>query len=128
MNKRFSFRVWNPLTEKMMSGNNQYGCDEPDYKCIGASSSGAFTRLWEAMARLTQSECVIMQCTGLQDITGRYIYEGDIIEAWGTELVIEYMPEDASFVATSTNFCESGQEWGGNCKVVGNLYEDNEEL
>ncbi len=75
-------------------------------------------------------ELLIMQYTGLKDVNGVEIYEGDIIECWGRNLSIKWEDSDASFFAESGdgNIYESGQEWGGNCKVIGNIYQNKELL
>lgn len=73
----------------------------------------------------------IMQYTGLKDANGVEIYEGDIIECWGSTLVVYWEDSDASFFAVNTDanaMCESGQEWSGRCKVIGNIYQNKELL
>ena len=72
----------------------------------------------------------IMQFTGLYDINGVEIYEGDIVECWGHNLEIVWDESDASFFADSktTLIYESGQEFGGKCVVIGNIYETPELL
>ena len=70
------------------------------------------------------------QFTGLLDKNGVEIYEGDIIECWGVNLKIVWDESDASFFADSpnSNIYESGQEWGSNCVVIGNIHEAPELL
>lgn len=73
---------------------------------------------------------VVMQFTGLTDKNGVEIFEGDIIECWGYNLVVKWVDSDASFFAESfdQSICESGQEWGGDCEVIGNIYQNPELL
>lgn len=72
----------------------------------------------------------LMQFTGLLDKNGVEIYEGDFIECWGVNLKIVWDESDASFFADclDSNIYESGQEWGGNCIVIGNIHETPELL
>ena len=64
--------------------------------------------------------------TGLQDRKGKLIYEGDIIEIWGTRLTIEWISEDGGFFASNYRISESGQEFEGRCTIVGNINENTE--
>lgn len=77
-----------------------------------------------------QAQFKIMQFTGLHDKNGVEIYEGDIIACWGSILKIVWNESDASFFADSSDesIYESGQEWGGNCTVIGNIHETPELL
>ena len=72
----------------------------------------------------------VMQFTGLRDVDGVEIYEGDIILSWGYHLEVLWEESDASFFAVSADgrIQESGQEWDNNCKVIGNIYQNPELL
>ena len=72
----------------------------------------------------------IGQFTGLKDKDCVEIFEGDIVEAWGLVCVIKWIESDASFFAESIcgEVCESGQEWSGRCKIIGNIHQNPELL
>lgn len=125
--RKIKFRVWDKDNRKMMVGNNQYGADEPDFN-REKSSAGAFTRLWEALARITENErYVLMQYTGIEDITGKEIYEGDIVYSDVYNKCSEVFYDDGcfcvKFLETITDLlCEV------DCEVIGNIYENPELL
>lgn len=71
-----------------------------------------------------------MQYTGLKDANGVEIYEADIISWHGAVCYVAWEKSDASFMAVEQydSWAESGQEWGGDCKVIGNIYQNQELL
>lgn len=77
-----------------------------------------------------QDQFKIMQYTGLKDANGVEIYEGDIINWQGAVCYIAWENSDASFMAVEQydTWAESGQEWAGSCKVIGNIYQNQELL
>lgn len=127
--REIKFRAWDKEKEKMLTGMNQYGADEPDFN-KAHSSAGAFTRLWEALARFAESDrFILMQYTGLKDKNGKELYEGDVVK-WN---------------AVNTNFISTIEWWKGRdrwiirnnkydigalmvahkkCEIIGNIYQD----
>lgn len=101
-NRTIEFRVWDNETDKMFLSNCQYGKDEPNAK-HKESSVGAFTRLWESLARLKdeQERYILLQFTGLYDVNNVKIFEGHIVEFYDsyaryteTHKGYIYKPED----------------------------------
>lgn len=138
MNREIKFRVWDNKLNRMLIGTNQYGADEPDFD-RSASSAGAFTRLWEAIARFNQSDrFTLMQHTGLKDKNGVEIYEGDILTD-GRELgCVLWFKHNCEFVLHYQDYIEEEDldpdcdvvkhcGWVG-LEVIGNIYENPELL
>ena len=73
---------------------------------------------------------ILQQFTGLTDINGVAIYEGDIVRLFGFICCIKWENSDASFMAVERHdsWAESGQEFSNNCTVIGNIYQNPELL
>lgn len=136
--RAIKFRAWDYEKKSMLTGNNQYGSDEPDAN-LKHSSAGAFTRLWESLARFAENDrFVLMQFTGLKDKNGKEIFEGDIVEfctKWEFPQRFKgqviYFPESMQY-----GFSENGESYydftdienDELLEVIGNIYENPELL
>jgi uncharacterized phage protein (TIGR01671 family) len=115
MNRRIKFRVWDKVDNLMI-----------DFETL-LPAPRTFAKV---LAGERKSVCELMQFTGLHDVNGVEIYEGDIILSWGYHLEVLWEESDASFLAASADgrIQESGQEWDNDCKVIGNIYQNPELL
>lgn len=135
MNDRFKFRIWHePL--KLMHYND-----------FIVTATGYMAKIYQQddyMMKFNQEDlefdkqCILMQCTGLKDKSGKLIYEGDIVKfnfdtdeikavvSWDDkELVGFYLNTTDYFkdkYVTDYDFYKNDYE------VIGNIYENKELL
>lgn len=115
--REIKFRAWNKKLKRFApdEASIQIGGDDP---CVAFDYfDGNFdTEVWHL------NECELIQYTGLKDVNGVEIYEGDIIEhyvtAWNTGGYGDWKRELASI----RNFSRD------KAKVIGNIYENPELL
>lgn len=127
-NDRFKFRVWD-------NTENSY---TTSFAFVGkVHNDGTFCAFGN-----TSENLIVEQCTGLRDVNGRLIYEGDIIESFDHEgepvrHVVEWNKDFARFEAVLV----PKYEWTNNCgsiskewltlfekRVIGNIHENPELL
>jgi hypothetical protein len=103
--RELKFRVWNKAT-----GTMHY----PD---------------WEELAiRAKLPEMELMQYTGLKDMNGKEIYEGDILAGEYISFKVQVIYYDGTYeTVSSVGHYRSLSEFSG-CAVVGNIYENPELL
>ncbi|WP_434437954.1 YopX family protein [Limosilactobacillus fermentum] len=129
------FRVWDKLTQKYWNIENWHFEDEYlDLIEPGVSiCDPRIERIWRK-----QGDVEIMQYTGLKDVNGEDIYEGDIVHGYDQE-----PDRDDGYIGSSVidvvNF-KYGAFWIGNSwnkimvmtppivEVIGNVYENPELL
>lgn len=75
----------------------------------------------DSLLQVQDEEDIRMQSTGLVDVDGKEIFEGDVVEdeTMGEphRYVIRWLDEDASF-------CGGMRDTSRNIKVIGNIYEN----
>lgn len=123
MNREIKFRVWNDSLKIMYSPDNQIG---------------GLWRLQESpngILKCTQDE-TLMQYTGLKDINGKEIYEGDILHVIYAD-GREFMGDDADYIDSVyyDEHCGSflikrkigadalGHDFGKSMEVIGNIFQ-----
>lgn len=138
MNREIKFRVWDNRYkymnykvlvgiygewEKVKDDKNYTACcmwiepDKVDYKCEPH---------W-AHFEPYHKDIHLMQYTGLKDINGEEIYEGDILRNYSNDIeywIVSY--EYGKFIGTFDNVCEDLYEIH-DFEVIGNIY-DNPDL
>lgn len=86
-----------------------------------------------AISRETSDEVILMQSTGLFDKNNKEIFEGDIVLVLDSPYTVFYDTEKGSYrlkphddrwnVDYMSNFSH-----GGNFEIIGNIYENKEQL
>lgn len=126
--RKFKFRAWEEAENKM-------------YKCIVGNSDMNDDEficplIWDDKRKewLHSDTCKIMQYTGVKDLKGQEIYEGDILahmDYWWIRIEYEngsFMVRDVDKVRYANKICNSHisdfdlTKW----RVIGNVYENKE--
>lgn len=133
MKRVIKFRAWDKRTEcylydiqdayDTLSGHVKY--DDGENACYDEDCFGDF---------LDNDRYVVEQFTGLHDKNGREIYEGDILDIGlrdqdGKPVVapVSYEAYLAGYVLDNRGY-GIWQRLGGDCEVVGNIFENPELL
>ena len=140
MENRFKFRIWN--------GSEMH---HNDFVVTATGFVGKITEEFLGKCVFNQEdlsadkECVLMQCTGMEDDKGQLIYEGDIVEIWKMcgnirkRMVVKWRDTQCSFRlydltamgATPQKLLPYEKRSMGavtSIKIIGNAYENKELL
>lgn len=116
--REIKFRAWDGLYSKM--NTNQ---ETPLVGNLLNSICGQDDPLVDS----EKTRYTLMQYTGLKDINGVEIYEGDILKSDINETFGVVSFQDGKFVVTWEDVSEDLFEWTSEF-IIGNIYEDGELL
>ena len=119
--REIKFRLWDKLGNKIVTPNKNIYLNLLGQVVTDSPENGEIIPFSKDTYELNQS-------TGLQDVTGKDIYEGDILEfdekEWGCKHIFEVKYDKYSGFAGSGTL----RDWEVFCKIIGNIYENPEHL
>ena len=114
--REIKFRVWNDYTNEMR------------YNFEGFTNKFDVLNLTKFFNK--ENYLTLLQFTGLQDVDGKDIYEGDIILIESNKCLcpVEYSENDCRFLLKNGRGYRGYFAMIGDLKIVGNIYENSELL
>lgn len=114
-NREFKFRAWDKVILKMTYDN------------FTISPKGDLSFYWQKES-FHSANSILMQFTGLKDVNGKDIFEGDIVEIRDEYFKIYFNQRSAGFRICKLGMHESGNEFISNVinelEVIGNIFEN----
>lgn len=113
--RQFKFRAWDKEKETMRINIETGIYEDPD-------EFMDFGRILEL------ERFIVMQYTGLKDINGKEIYEGDIVYDEHDEEYGKVIFEGGEYLCEWETYADSLSNELGQIEVIGNIYENKELL
>lgn len=129
--REIKFRTWDPLDKVMHT-------DDDHISFVGGTGY-----LWQlahpthaigALYKPAEIDCPVMQYTGLKDKNGTEIYEGDVVEAWGSPYRVVWSEAYAGWAGAFAGIGPPHDDplWhmfdGDEPEIIGNIHENPELL
>ncbi len=113
-NDRFRNRVWDSMLNKYLHEN--------EYYISSWGGIGFFNH--EGRGEFDPNRYIKQQSTGLKDMNGKLIFQGDRVEATFTKRTIEFKDGGFGWQAISHDgFVKINQEMASRFRIIGNIYE-----
>ena len=126
--RKIKFRVWHKTEKRLILFDDYWYCYE--YTSLAFQSSQEENHGICAVENKDEAEFEIMQFTGLKDLCGKDIYEGDIVNNDGAKYIVEWGEQEAGFYLfeicshRTFYFTDNSNEYN----VIGNIYQNKELL
>lgn len=110
--REIKFRVWDKLNKEMINIESINFQERRVYK--------------NDVSYRNFNDTGLMQYTGLKDMKGKEIYEGDILFETFREEYFKVVFENGSFRAEVDEYSLDLEDYANICEVAGNIYENPE--
>ena len=110
--REIKFRTWDKLNKEMINFESINFQERRVYK--------------DTVSYRKFNDIELMQYTGLKDMKGKEIYEGDILFETFREEYFKVVFENGSFRAEVDEYSLDLEDYAHICEVVGNIYENPE--
>ena len=110
--REIKFRAWDKLNKEMINIESINFQERRVYK--------------DTVSYRKFEDIELIEYTGLKDLSGKEIYEGDILFESFREEYFKVVFENGSFRAEADGYSLDLEDYDDICEVVGNIYENPE--